>query len=445
VIPLKTLLLAAALLSGHWEGEAVKDGKTFRIHVDVSKRGDVLVATVDYVDYALYGVPFVATVDEKNAVRIERNPPGGPHSILEGTVKDGRLTGTFTGAGAKGAALTLRRTSRRARTLREVPVAWRNGDVALAGTLILPEGRGPFPAVAITHGGDPEHRGEAGYWSEGVLFARAGVAALVYDKRGVGESTGDWTTSSLEDFAGDALAGLAAIKRFKEIDPRRLGVSGHSQGGWIAPIAAVASPDVAFVVVTSPSGINAMDQSVFHTSNLLRQAGYSAEVVARAADLRNRMYQRARTGTVDDRFLADLERASREPWFETARLPWPWSETLAEGTRRLLLFEPVPTWERVRVPVLAIWGEADPNLPAKLSRDLIEAALERGGNANRSLTVIPGLNHNLAAARPPGVAWDFPRRPAQYEMAVRTWLQSRVVRSGTERGSAGGRWKAVSQ
>lgn len=427
MIPLKTLLLAAALLSGHWEGEAVHNGKTFRIHMDVVKHGDTVVATVDYVDYALYGVPFVATVDETKTVRIERNPPGGPHSILEGTVERDRFTGTFTGAGAERAALTLRRTSRHARTLREVPVSWRNGDVILSGTLILPEGRGPFPAAALTHGGDPEHRGQASYWSDGVLFARSGVASLVYDKRGVGESTGDWTTSSLDDLAGDALAGLRAIKGFSEIDPLRLGVSGHSQGGWIVPIAAAASPDVAFVVVTSPSGINAMDQSVFHTSNLLRQAGYSEEVIARAADLRNRMYQRARTGTVDDRFLADLEAASREPWFETAALPFPWSETLADGTRRLLLFEPVPTWERIRVPVLAIWGSEDLNLPAARSRDLIDAALARGGNANRTLVVLPSVGHSFGLVRPPGAAWDFPRRPPELSATLQTWLQSRVV------------------
>ena len=426
MLPLKTLLLAATLLSGHWEGEAVHEGKTFRIHMDVAERDGAVVATVDYVDYALYGAPFVATA-EGRTVRVERNPEGGPRSLVEGTVRGDLLTGTFTGAGAERAALRLRRTSRRARLHREIPVSWTNGDVRLEGTLVLPEGRGPFPAVVVTHGGAPEHRGQAGYWSAGVQFARSGVAALVYDKRGTGASTGVWSTAGLEELAGDALAGLRAIRSLEEVDPRRLGVTGHSQGGWISPLAATLAPDlVSFVVVTSPSGINAMEQSVFHTSNLLRQAGYSEEVVARAADLRNRMYARAKTGRVDDRFLADLERASREPWFETAALPWPWSETLADGTRRLLLFEPVPTWERVRVPVLAVWGSEDPNLPARRSRELVEAALARGGNRRATFVMLEGANHNLALAPPPG-AWDFPRRPPRFASSLSTWLGQNVL------------------
>ena len=415
-------------IEGHWEGEAVHEGKSFRLALDVAGPKSAL---VDYTDFGLYAIPFDLSV-EGGRVRLERRPPNGPVTTFAGEVRDGVLTGLFTGAGAKDARFTLRRTSERARALREEEVVFRNGGVTLVGTLILPEGEGPFPAVVVTHGGAPEHRGDAGYRGSGVTFARAGVAALVYDKRGVGRSTGgDWTTSSIEDFARDALAGLEAIKRRRDVDPKRIGVAGHSQGGWIAPRAATLSRDVAFVVVTSPSGTNAMEQSIFHTSNLLRRAGYSEEVVRRAAGLRDRMYERARKGKADDRLAGDLEAASKEPWFEIAALPHPLSDELAPGMRDLLLFEPAPVWEKVRVPMLAIWGSGDIVLPAGRSREIVEAALERAGNRNRTLHVLAHADHNFMLEREAGAEWDWPRRPAELDPILEQWL-GRFVKRGAK-------------
>ncbi len=414
-------------LDGRWEGASTYEGKSFRLRLDVASRDGRAVARVDYPDYALFGVPFDLSV-EGSTVEVERRPQNGPVSTIVGTVAGETITGKFTGAGAKDAPFTLKRTGLPASIPREEPVSFRNGDVQLAGTVVLPDGKGPFPAIVLTHGGSPEVRADALYHGEAVLYARAGVAALIYDKRSLGESKGgDWTITSLEDFAEDALAGLRALKARPDIDPKRIGVGGHSQGGWITPIAAVRSADVAFVVVTSASGINAMEQSIFHTSNMLRQAGFSEDVVKRAAALRDRLYERARTGTVDSTLAADLERASKEPWFETAALPYPLEPGLADGLRRLLLFEPIPTWERVKVPVLGIWGADDIHLPGPRSHDIVDAALARGGNADRVLKVIPGVEHGFAFVRPPDTPWDFPRRSPEFEATLTAWLGEHVV------------------
>jgi pimeloyl-ACP methyl ester carboxylesterase len=416
-----------APLLGHWEGTATHQGKTFRVNLDVAPgRGGTVY--LDYPDYQLYGAVFTASL-EKDAVRIERNPPGGPSSLVQGKLAGNRIEGTFTGAGAKDAKLSLRKTDRPPIVFREEEVTFSNGDVRLVGTIIFPQGPGPHPVVVFTHGGSPDHRGLAVYRSEGVLFARSGVAALIYDKRGTGQSTGDWTVSGIEEFAGDAIAGIRALKNRKDIDSKRIGIAGHSQGGWIAPYAATISPDIAFVIVTSASGINAMEQSVFHRSNVLREAGFSEEVVKRAADLRNRLYERARKGAFDERLPADLEAASKEPWFEASALPYPVSAELADGMRRLLLFEPVPVWERVHVPVLAIWGSRDIHLPAERSLEIIRGALARGGNARVKAHVYPGLDHGFSAP-PSSAGWDFPRRPDDYDDIVAGWLRENVLGRG---------------
>ena len=88
-----------------------------------------------------------------------------------------------------------------------------------------------------------------------------------------------------------------------------------------------------------------------------------------------------------------------------------------------MLFEPAPVWERVQVPVFAIWGAEDIHLPAARSRDIVEAALVRGKNADRTLVVLPELDHNFAVVRAPGAAWDFPRASAEYETVTVAWLR----------------------
>lgn len=411
-------------LAGRWEGAIEHDGKVWRVALDVGD-GASPVASVDLLDYGVFGIPFAMTTAD-GRVRFERQQPGGAPVVFEAAIGDGALDGVFTGLGIRD-SFSLVRVASRSPEIREVAVTFSNGDATLAGTLLAPPGAGPHPAVVCVHGSNPDSRATAGYRSEGVFFARLGVAALIYDKRGVGDSTGDYRTASMEDLAGDALAGLAAIRTRRDIDPKRVGITGESQAGWIAPLAASLSPDVAFVVVLSASGINPMEQTIFHTSNVLRDAGFSEDVVRRAARLRRRLYERARTGAFDKTFLADLEAASREPWFATSALPFPVESTLSDGVRRFLLFEPAPVWERVKVPVLAIWGENDINLPAETSKIVIGRSLEKGGNRAYSLQMFVDADHSLSVVRDPKAAWDFPREAPGVHDFVARWVHQRVL------------------
>lgn len=408
-------------LTGHWEGRASKDGRDFAQTLDFDPLADPSVAYVAYTDLNLFAVPFVPSVCGAS-ICIERHPENAPASTFKGQIKGDRLVGTFNGAGAKDARFEMRRVSPRTSIFREERLTFRNGPITLEGTLVLPPGAGPFPAAVVAHGSDPENRNSAGYRGQGVLLARHGMAALIYDKRGTGASTGDYTTASLEDLANDALAGAAALQKRQDIRKSLIGIAGQSQGGWIAPLAATLSKNVAFVIALSSPGIGPMAQSIYHNSNEMRAAGFSETDIARAQALRDRMYQRARTGSVDKDFLKDLEAASKAPWFEASKLPYPYPSELDEGTRRLLLFEPLPVWRKVRVPVLAVWGAKDIYLPAEDSRNKVAAALAEGGNTRITLRVLPNLNHSLYVERDPEAAWDFPRGSADFDRIIAAWI-----------------------
>jgi dienelactone hydrolase len=406
--------------TGHWEAVALKDGRSWRFDIDVIGANPETV-TVDLVDIAAYGVEFRASF-EKRAIHLERKTAAAI-TVIEAAVAGGRMTGRLLFSGIE-APFTAERRGAEPPALAEDEIVFENGGARLAGTVVHPAGKGPFPAIVCTHGSGPGDRQFAAYRSEGIFYARLGLAALIYDRRGSGKSTGDAATASMEDLADDALAGVRLLKAMPAVRSSRIGVSGVSQGGWIAPLAASRSADVGFVVVTSASAINPMDQSIFDVENALRRGGFSEAVVSEATGLRRRIYEFARTGTADAGLAAALEAVHDQPWFRLSALPYPLNVTaVSPGERQFLLFEPVPAWKKVDVPVLALWGGQDPSVPAARSRTIIEEALVSAGNRDHTLVLYPAGDHGLRIVRDKSAPWDFPRVVPGVRAFVAEWVR----------------------
>ncbi|HWW74194.1 MAG TPA: alpha/beta fold hydrolase, partial [Pyrinomonadaceae bacterium] len=300
----------------------------------------------------------------------------------------------------------------------------------------LPTGKaGRLPAVVFAHGGDPQARASNKDWA--LRFVRRGIAALIYDKRGVGESTGDLRAANLEDLAGDLLAGVRLLKSRRDVDPRRIAVAGHSQGGTIAPLAALKSRDIAFVISSAPSAVNYAEQSVYHRANVMRESGLSEGDVKTASDLRERLYATGRMLLSNDpraaeeraKLSAELERYKDAPWLAAAALPPNLDDDHpTKGGLELLFFEPLPVWKSLRVPVLFIWGDRDTVVPVGKGRAIIEAAQRDSGNRDYTIKVVPNVTHGLTIFRPQGAGWDFPRVASDYLDATADWLAARVGR-----------------
>jgi dipeptidyl aminopeptidase/acylaminoacyl peptidase len=414
---------SSVTLDGHWTGAMTREGKSWAVNLDIESSAKNPVVLVDLADYGIYGLPFSLST-ESNKLRLERKQPTGPSVLFEGIVEGETFTGNFSGLGVT-APFVLKRTSAAPNILKEEEVTFRNGEVTLAGTVLIPTGPGPHPAIVCTHGSGPEGRQRAAYHGNGYFFARLGFVTLIYDKRGVGGSKGDFQTASLEDLADDALAGVHLLQTRKDVVGRRIGITGVSQGGWISPLAATRSPDVAFILIISPSGINPMDQSVFSVENTLKKAGFPSEVIGTASSLRNRLYAMVRTGKFDDSFIADVEKVNKEPWFKLTGLPYPVPPSISDGERRFLLFEPIPIWEKVKVPVLALWGEDDLSVPAAKSKDLVAQALDRAKNRDFSFKIFPHADHTLSVVRSSTDAWDFPRTAVGSRQVMADWLLRR--------------------
>lgn len=312
-----------------------------------------------------------------------------------------------------------------AETAREVQFHHRNQQ--LSGTLHLPHGTGPHPGVVIVHGSGAVDRDGA----DGTLvpivehFVRARFAVLSYDKPGVGRSTGDWTAQTFGDRAEETLAAVRFMRRHASVHGDQVGLWGISQGGWIAPLAAVSpGADVAFVIVVSASAITPHAQSSWLVEHQLRADGFAEEQISRALDVvEQRTTAMAGDATSEEILASECQEMCDEPWYE--RFISPPGEV--DFIRAIWEFDPVPVLQRLRAPLLAIWGSHDVHMPVRKCATVFAAALERSGNDNFRLQVFPHADHRLREAAGNGPAETGREIVAGYLTSMTDWLFHSVL------------------
>jgi uncharacterized protein len=296
----------------------------------------------------------------------------------------------------------------------------------LAGTLTLPRGTGPFPVAVAVHaagGGTrdaPLHRHLASF------LPSLGMAAFSYDRRGEGASDGR-PGASLTVLAGDAREAVSAIARQPGVRASRVGLWGHSQGGWIAPMAAAGHDMVGFLIVVGGSGVTPHEQMIFATANLMREAGYRQDEVDQATHLRNDLHQLWRDPGSLDQARVLLREARAQPWFSLTYLPQPDPATDEDALRDEATFEwdldISPTLRQLRIPVLLIHGETDRWIPIEPSIQAWATALDQR-HARLKVARLPGCGHFPTLATDPADHEETgPISPA-YEQLLAGWLRT---------------------
>lgn len=293
--------------------------------------------------------------------------------------------------------------------------------VVLAGTLSAPDGDGPWPCVVALHTASGGDRAEPIYGHLVETAVPRGVAVLRYDRRGTGSSRGH-DGSSLERLTRDAGSFVRLMVARPEIDGRRVGVWGVSQGGWLGPMTAVEEPSVAFVVAVSAPGVSPSQQMHFAMENVLREQGFDDLAVAAA--------HRARS-EIEERYLAgDLEgaRAARlavgpQPWAGFAYLPE--IEDLTDEPFGIDL-DPLEVWGRLRVPTLAVYGEWDRWVPIGPSTDAWRAAFREHPEL---LTVerVPLVGHMMTVPDDPHDLSEAGTISPVYTRVLAQWLAAHAV------------------
>jgi uncharacterized protein len=308
--------------------------------------------------------------------------------------------------------------------------------VKLAGTLTLPPGPGPFPAVVLVSGSGPNTRNEPilGHQIFLVLadhLTRNGIAVLRYDKRGTGDSSGDYGKATTVDFANDADAATAYLRSRPEIDPKRVGLIGHSEGGLIVPIVATKDPATAFIVMMAGPGVDGR-KILLEQSRLISLAmGMPQDQVDEAMELRRKIF--AVVASEKDPAAAEAKLRALVADYAASHKVSPemiQAQVDAVNTdwfRYFFDYDPAPTLARVRCPVLALNGSLDLQVPPDQNLPPIRVALM--GNPDVEVDELPGLNHLFQDAKTgaPGEYGQIEETISPAAMDLMTeWILKRV-------------------
>jgi uncharacterized protein len=257
-------------------------------------------------------------------------------------------------------------------------LSYSNGDVTLAATLTVPAGDGPFPALVIVHGSGRSDRSNAWTAAYATALTRLGIAVLHPDKRGSGQSGGDWRTAGFDVLAADVVAAVDALRAHPRLDHERIGLIGFSQGGHVVPLAATRSADVDFVVSVSASVVPLAEQIGDELRKMAVRDGLDGSQLGIVEELHQLALRYALSG---EHWSAYADALAREKSGALAGKPvidgFPDSpDAAAWGFLRLVGdFDPMVYWRQLQIPTLFIYGGRDQNVDVYKSADIIETQL----------------------------------------------------------------------
>jgi fermentation-respiration switch protein FrsA (DUF1100 family) len=404
-------------IDGSWLGSLDTGAIKLRIVFKIVNTADGLTAQMQSPDQSPAWIPATSVTLNKSTITIAIKGLG---IVYEGKIAadSSSINGTFTQAGnpmplalkriKDQSELELRRPQNPVKPYpyREEDVTYPNKAAGntLAATLTIPPGNGPFPAVLLIVGSGPHDRDESllGHRPFLVLsddLTRKGIVVLRADKRGVGKSTGDYATATTADFAQDAEAGVAFLKSRSEVDAHKIGLIGHSEGGVIAPMAAVAGHDVAFIVMMAGTAVPG-DQIIVEQGRLIELAGgatkektdqdaekeretlTTVETEKDPKALEHLLGVKLAAEGVPDASIAAQIKALTSPWM-----------------RYFLTYDPATALRKLTIPVLAINGSLDLQVPPAQNLPPIRKALAEAGNKRAEVDELPGLNHLFQTAK----------------------------------------------
>ncbi|MGH1366560.1 MAG: alpha/beta hydrolase family protein [Calditrichia bacterium] len=434
-IALFVLLLGSPLIAaseagdeivGDWTGklEMPNSRSELRLilHIQRNDKGQ-LFSTMDSPDQGAAGIPASSITYGNKDLEIRFASIGGLYRAK--FQENGRLDGIWSQGGARLDMSMIRLEEQQPSGRPQDPkapfpyvskdISFENktSQITLAGTLSIPNGSGPFPAVIIISGSGQQNRdGELlnhrPYLILSDYLTRNGIAVLRYDDRGFAKSTGAFNSADSRDFATDALAGRDWLKKQVNIDTTAIGFIGHSEGGYIAAMLAAENPNVPFIISLAGSGIRGDEIIKQQTALILKAHGGSAKLIAWNRDLQENLFQivkdepdntiaKQKIRSHFNSFFASLNDEEKKEFSQNgdidANIALNASQLTSPWFRFFLQHDPATDWQRVRCPVLAIIGSKDLQVPPQVNLNAIRAALQKAGNKRTTVKELEGLNH----------------------------------------------------
>jgi len=432
---------------GSWAGPLDTGAAELRIVVHIEEGDEGLTATMDSPDQGATGIPVSDVTVTGDSLTLKVAQIGGTYEGVLTSDAD-TIAGTWT---QRGRSFPLTLTPAEASDTGppprpqhpEPPYPYVEEDVtfqsdaaglALAGTLTRPEGEGPHPAVVLLSGSGPQNRNSevANHKLFHVLadhLTRQGLAVLRYDERGVGESEGVFDGATSEDFADDAAAAVRFLKTHSQIDTNAVGLVGMSEGGFVAPMVHTDREPVDFLVLMAGPSVPGHEILVKQMAKIAAAQGAPPAAVDSVRRQQRRVVEVIRTAS-DSAAIADrlrpmfAERGANDEQIQTrlAQVTAPWFRSFVQ-------YDPGPALRQIDVPVLALYGRNDLQVPPAQNAAPMRSALADSPSDDVTVRVLDGLNHLFQPAET-----GLPSRYTQIDTTmapealetISTWIRERT-------------------
>jgi pimeloyl-ACP methyl ester carboxylesterase len=406
-------IAAPSPLNGSWAGKQVLAGDALRLTMHFKEDSTGWVGSFDSDQLRVAGIPLreikvsLPSVQWKIVGDVTT-------TTFRGELHGQKLSGQFDEQGAHG-TFELQREKNQEQWPEERELTFRNGPILLSGSLLLPNvAERKAPAALFLHGSGGEGRWASRYLA--TRFARAGIAALIYDKRGVGQSTGDWQTATPDDLAADAAAAIAQLRSMPMIDPDRIGIYGHSQGGTLAPLVASKAPHMAFIIASAAAGLPPEQVEIYSVENSMGVGALPSPEAGLAHEYVESLVTTAYRGLSHQRLRDLWQQVKGKPWaFE----PPPEGDYWWSFSKAFAQYDPIHYWREVRSPVLLVYGEEDQRVPPRASAAAITAALIQAAADSVTVRIFQNADHTLRV--PSKGVW--PATPPGYPDVLIEWAR----------------------
>lgn len=405
-------------VTGQWNGVLSVQGMNLRIVFHINTTGEVYTSTMDSPDQGAFGISVPSTIFDNTDLSLGIPALGLSY---KGVLMTDSIVGTFK-QGTLTFPLTLKRTVAEVKPVsrpqepkppfpyrsEDVTFVNKSADVILAGTLTMPGTGSNFTAVILITGSGAQNRDEEIMGHKPFLviadyLTRLGIAVLRYDDRGTAQSSGNFVAATTADFAADAESAIAYLKTRKEINPQKIGLIGHSEGGIIAPMIAAQSGDVGFIVMLAGTGIRGDALLLLQQEAVYRVSGMPEDKLAKAIEINAKVMDRIvnTNGDVSRKEITDFMTTMKDDIAMVVyggitsddyiqqfaiSLSSPWMQYF-------LRYDPAHALGKVFCPVLAVNGDKDLQVLSTENLTAISAALKKGGNTKVTIKEYPGLNH----------------------------------------------------
>lgn len=341
----------------------ISSGRTLNISFDVSDSKFLY----DIPELGVYGESIYSREVEGNDFTLEIE--NRETIVVTGTAINNIIDAKIRGI--DDISISLSRVSANPVFFAEEELSFYSEGAKLSGTLIKPLTREPFPVIVYVHGSGKMTRETMRNWA--YMLVKEGTAGFIFDRRGKGSSEGDTSRIlPISVMTGDVIAAVDMLKNRKDIDKTKIGLFGLSQGGWVAPNAASVSKDIAFLITVSAPGITPDEQNDYVIDKIVEKYVDNA--------MGNNKWNGLAEGDSNNTFR------HREKNF---------SKSDTEIVPGFSMFDPLPVWSKIGIPVLGLWGGSDRIVPPDESKRKIEAALTSAGNRKFDLKIFEGANHVL--------------------------------------------------